>query len=121
MKKVEAVIKPFKLEDAKHFQWSMLLRSSHYFLALARAPEVLQKGCRGILHGMPHFYYKCLLQLSDLSAMEALGDSVPKFGNRDFQAILRGEEPEDPRPLQNGQVDPDPDPESESEGHIKCL
>ena len=80
--------------DEKVFVLGNLFRSQAYFLALVRSAEIFAKpgGLQHIYHHLPEQYFKCLLNLDDLSPITQLGETVEWYSNADFKKICDGEE-----------------------------
>lgn len=78
----------------KVYSQTMVMRSTLYFCALFRLQEVLNRGARSVLTGLPHYYYQCLLELPNYSPLLALtDDELRGLGNNGFHQMLKGKKP----------------------------
>ena len=71
------------------FPLSMVGSSTLYFRCLLQADGLFARGLRSILSARPHAYYRCLLELEDLSALIAsTDDEILQMLNWQFLEIL---------------------------------
>jgi len=67
----------------------MLLRSVLYFEALLQLESIFARGAAEVRHNGPHAYYKCLLELDDLTPLNAIADASV-VSDKWFTALLDG-------------------------------
>jgi hypothetical protein len=84
------------LADSPHtFSLSMVSGSSLYFRALLGCSHLFARGLRSILCSRPHCYYRCLLELPDLSPLIAFDDAdLCSMTNANFMTLLQGQVPD---------------------------
>eukprot|EP00969_Alexandrium_andersonii_P099178 4374157-Alexandrium_andersonii.AAC.1 len=64
------------------------LACKYYLVALNAVASIFRKGASSISHQRPESYYKCLVHMRDISALEALGGQ--SAGDRAYAQLLTG-------------------------------
>ena len=66
-------LQPLTPAGPMQFGFNILQRPRLYLVTLVSSSDVFRKGITKIFHCLPEGYYKCLLNLHDLSCLDAIG------------------------------------------------